>query len=502
MSLLKRFISSLISVGVLAEHSYSEQQRIRITNIVALISISVSPFYVAVAISGHSWAGAIISILAITKGITVIFLQSRQYYTAGKWLLLLGNGFSFVMLTLCYGRYLSMSYYLVALLSLIPVLFITKKQIFTAFVIMISLCLANAYVLENFIPLFRAATFQYVQYPNIILSSLILYFCLSLLHREDARYQHTIELQNSTLEQQKEEITAQRDNLSELNEEITQQKEELAAQRDDLEKQKNIVEKKNKTITDSINYAQRIQTGILPTEAEIRHFLPESFIYFRPKDIVSGDFYWFEAVTIENRSKPLIFLAVADCTGHGVPGAFMSMLGATILSQIVTDANIYEPAQILFELDNRIRKQLRQDEKGSDLRDGMDIGLCMIDLESHKLYFSAAQRPLLIIRKGEIIEVKGDKNPIGSGSYSAKIFTPHVVGIEEQDCVYLYSDGMTDQFNSRNNKRYGSKQFKQFLLSLSDSPLAYQREKLAEHFTAWQGLTTQTDDMITVGLRI
>jgi serine phosphatase RsbU (regulator of sigma subunit) len=499
---LPAWLQTFVMLGIRPQQSFVEQQRIRITNIVSLIAIGISPFYLFMAVVEQRMAATLTNIFTISLGCFCLWLQAKEKYVLSRWLLLLGNGTSFVLLTLFFGKYLSISYYLFALLALIPIILVTHRQIFWASISIITLTVINEYVRENFIPLFSVEFMKNVQYPNIVASALIMYFCLDLLKKEDEKYQQTIENQNKTLEFQKEEIEAQRDNLSDMNRAISQQAEEISAQRDDLERKNNLVEKKNKTITDSINYAKRIQLALLPSVEQIKHFLPESFIYYRPKDIVSGDFYWFEAVEVPHKKEPLLFLAVADCTGHGVPGAFMSMLGATFLSQIVTDTKIYEPSQILAELDARIRRQLRQDENDSDLRDGMDIGLCMIDREHRTVHFSAAQRPLIVVRHGEIIEIKGDKNPIGSGAYEEKSFTPHRVVLEPHDTVYMYSDGMTDQFNAANNKRYGSRQMKEFLVHLSENPVAYQYEKLSNNLKEWQGQTPQTDDMILIGWKL
>ncbi|TAD99948.1 MAG: hypothetical protein EAZ97_07340 [Bacteroidetes bacterium] len=264
----------------------------------------------------------------------------------------------------------------------------------------------------------------------------------------------------------------------------------------EINNQKTDIEKKSKKITESINYARRIQYAILPSDQEINSFLPNFVVFYQPKDIVSGDFYWFNKVQFDGKTK--IFVAVADCTGHGVPGAFMSLIGYNALNEVVSEMKIYEPAQILREVDNKFKNLLKQNETEKEINDGMDIAL--FSLENDQLCFSSAQRTLILIRNGEIQEIKGDKNPIGSyKKYPNKKFTDHQIILQENDCVYIYSDGITDQFSADNSKKYGSRQLKEFLLKLEKTPMNMQKKAIQTEIMNWKGDTNQTDDMLILG---
>ncbi|TAD99282.1 MAG: hypothetical protein EAZ97_09145 [Bacteroidetes bacterium] len=299
-------------------------------------------------------------------------------------------------------------------------------------------------------------------------------------------------------------ITEQSLKLMELNEEMNQQREEIIAQRDNLEDKNAEIEQRQKQVIDSINYALRIQIAMLPSQAVFKKHLPESFIFYQPRDIVSGDFYWLEPKYKHTELETLpkfesIFLAVADCTGHGVSGAMMAMLGSNILSQIVNESEITEVNEILNELDLRIRKQLRQENRSSLLHDGMDIALILI--EQNQIHFASAQRPLILLRNQEIIEFKGDKFPIGSGYYENKNFTKHVIPIEKEDLLFMFSDGITDQFDSKDHKKFGSRKLKELLQTFHLYSLKEQEELIKENFLAWKGQNKQTDDVLLIGIK-
>jgi serine phosphatase RsbU (regulator of sigma subunit)/Tfp pilus assembly protein PilF len=268
---------------------------------------------------------------------------------------------------------------------------------------------------------------------------------------------------------------------------------ELKEQREELLLQK-------EEIISSINYAKRIQSAILPPEVYINELLNENFILYLPKDIISGDFYWIKQV------KNYIILTSADCTGHGVPAAFMSMLGISCLNEIVQSREVTQANQILNELRKEIKHSLRQTGKKEEMRDGMDIALCVIDTKNNTMQYSGAHNPLYIISNNngnsEIKEIKADSMPVGIHFLGDKSFTNHEVQLEIGDAFYIFSDGYTDQIGGENNHRFTSERFKKLLLTIYDQPLYEQKEILENTLKDWMGAHPQTDDILVIGVRV
>ena len=253
----------------------------------------------------------------------------------------------------------------------------------------------------------------------------------------------------------------------------------------------------NKDITASIRYAKRIQDAILPPDEFVKKVLPNTFILFKPKDIVSGDFYW-----MEERNNKVIFAAV-DCTGHGVPGAFMSIVGHNVLDRVVGEHNITEPARILDELNKGISETLRQSNlEDNTVRDGMDIAMCSLDRSTGVLQFAGAYNPLWLIRKGELIEVKANKFPIGnSNKGDTNKFTNHEMQLEKGDTVYVFSDGFCDQFGGPLGKKLKASALRQLLLNNQQRSMAEQRALLDTTIEDWRGNHEQVDDILIIGTR-
>ena len=256
------------------------------------------------------------------------------------------------------------------------------------------------------------------------------------------------------------------------------------------------IERKHQEIVDSVTYAQRIQEAILPSRIEINQAIPYNAMMFKPRDIVSGDFYWFSQKGEES------ILACVDCTGHGVPGAFMSMIGNTLLNQIVNERDIIQPNLILNELNKEITSALKQDAAGSDSRDGMDISILKINLIKNELQYAGANRPLYYIRNNELIETKANKVAIGGHMpEEEKNFSLHTFDLQKGDTIYLSTDGYADQFNS-SDKKLMTKRFKEILLSIQHLTMLEQEQYLAQFIDEWRGITEQTDDILVVGVRV
>lgn len=293
---------------------------------------------------------------------------------------------------------------------------------------------------------------------------------------------------NEILQKQKEEIL-------ERNAEINAQKEELSAQRDQLEVL-------NEDITASIRYAKRLQDAILPPDSYIQHTLKDAFVLFKPKDIVSGDFYW-----VHHIGKHAIY-AVVDCTGHGVPGAFMSLVGNDALNLAIADMEEPKASKILNYLNLEVTKRLHQDSEGNTVKDGMDIALCSINMETLEMQFAGAYNPVYIIRNKEIIEIKGDPFAIGMFvGEEVRPFTNQKFQLEKGDVIYTFSDGFADQFGGPKGKKFKYKPFKQILIDNVDKPLSEQKAILNQRFEEWmvwegRPVEPQIDDVCIMGVRV
>jgi serine phosphatase RsbU (regulator of sigma subunit) len=257
-----------------------------------------------------------------------------------------------------------------------------------------------------------------------------------------------------------------------------------------------VIEHKNEEITDSIKYARRIQEAILPAKENLYSIFPDSFILYKPRDIVSGDFYWMGMV--RNR----FILTAADCTGHGVPGAFMSIMGGSLLNQIINEKGIVEPAQILNMLNISIQVNLHQIDADSNSKDGMDMALLSFDMQEKKVYYAGANNPLYLVRNKELFEYKADKFPIGGGQYKESEFTQRCIELLPGDTLYIFSDGYADQFGGPKGKKFMYKRLKEVLIEMQDMNLPRQGERLNSIFEEWKGDKPQIDDVVFIGVRI
>lgn len=291
-----------------------------------------------------------------------------------------------------------------------------------------------------------------------------------------------------------------RDNLYEneryLEQKVEERTAEVVRQKEEIESQRVKLEHLYNEVTDSIKYAKRIQEAILPPEAFVKNVLPNSFVLFKPKDIVSGDFYWVEKVD----SK--VFFAAVDCTGHGVPGAFMSIVGYNLLKQIVKDES--DPGKILKELSKGVKDTLHQGLEEGSSKDGMDIALCSYDIKTKILQFAGAYNPLYLVRKGELFETKADKFPIGGALKDSenRTFTSHTIPLQTNDTVYIFSDGYADQFGGVKGKKFMVKQFRQLILSIQDKSMEEQKNYLNNVIEQWRGGHEQVDDILVMGMRV
>ncbi|MBI3133723.1 MAG: SpoIIE family protein phosphatase [Bacteroidetes bacterium] len=323
--------------------------------------------------------------------------------------------------------------------------------------------------------------------------------------------------------------------MDQINVKLEQQVKERTAK---IEHQKEELAEINEEILSSIKYAKRIQEAILPAREYVKTLLSEYLVFYRPKDVVSGDFYFIESTHVSNEEQtPLVLFAAVDCTGHGVPGAFMSIVGNNYLSQSLTEKSVNSPAEALDFLNQGVYKALRQDgsqkEKGAAVRDGMDIALCALDRERNLLYFAGAKNPVYIVRQsgdaacfgteiteknlvksenGEVhlYEIKGDKHPIGAFMDEELIpFTNKKISVQKGDMIYVFTDGFADQFGGTSlpeskgkGKKFTYKRFKQLLMNIASKPADEQHKILRNEFVSWKGETEQIDDVLVIGVRV
>jgi len=271
---------------------------------------------------------------------------------------------------------------------------------------------------------------------------------------------------------------------------------ELEKAHNKLQVSKAVIEEKNRNIMASITYARKIQQASLPTEERLKNVLKDYFIIFRPRDIVSGDFYWF------GQNGHRYFIAAVDCTGHGVPGAFLSMMGNMELTEIVKEKPVHDPAALLMHLHNAIRRALQQETGDSKSGDGMEVAACMIDRETGNVTFAGAGRPLYYVCNSELFEIKGDRKSIGGRQREKKrTFKNHEIPIRSETVLYLTSDGFADQNNSE-NKKYGSLRLKQFLKAHAHLPMDRQQDAILLELRDHQGIEEQRDDITIIGIKL
>jgi ligand-binding sensor domain-containing protein/serine phosphatase RsbU (regulator of sigma subunit) len=304
----------------------------------------------------------------------------------------------------------------------------------------------------------------------------------------------------AALKAQKEELEREvlkaTEEIRNKNEELEARKNEIEAQRDLVMEQRDRIEHQQEELQSSIRYAHRIQTAVRTPHSIIRDLIRDYFILDRPRDIVSGDFYWVAA------KEKHIFFAAADCTGHGVPGAFMSMLGIAGFNEILAGHCGVNADGFLGMLREHIKKALHHTGEEGDAMDGMDVALCIIDESNLELSFAGANNPLYLIRNNELIEYKGDKMPIGWHTRDKEPFTEHRIQLEKGDCLYIFSDGYPDQFGGEKGKKFMYKSLKKLLLEIHQEPMAEQEKILDDRMMAWKGTHDQVDDIIVMGICI
>lgn len=282
----------------------------------------------------------------------------------------------------------------------------------------------------------------------------------------------------------------------------------ISAQKEQVEQQRMLLHEKNKEVQDSINYAFRIQQAVLPEKQSIDESLKDYFLFYQPKDIVSGDFYWIDKkLATPRNSQPaqeVVAVAAVDCTGHGVPGALMSAIGSTLLKQTINRATVHSAGEVVTMFNKKVSDTL------STIKDGMDMSLCIIDFEKLELQYAGANNPIYVVtdhvlttdNTATLLEFKATKNSIGADVKDTKIFVNNTLQLQKNDCIYLFTDGYADQFGGVNDKKYNYKRFKELLLRIHKLSMDEQRQIIEQEFVAWKRNKEQVDDILVIGIRV
>jgi sigma-B regulation protein RsbU (phosphoserine phosphatase) len=451
---LLKFIRNISNLGIGAEMPFELRNKLKVFNRAVLAVIGITFFYFLMALALKAYISAVVTLLySISNIISLTLIKRKKLGLAFHFLITVSFFFLAAFSVLYSGATNSFYYYLVIPVAA-NILFDSRKIIVTYLVISIVFLIANVYYIENYKPYYEIGKWvYYMGYPNIVFAAGLIFTIVQLFKKENLDYAEKIEEQNKVLEE------------------------------------------KNHEITDSINYAKRIQTALIPAEDEFNAFFTESFVLLKPKDIVSGDFYWI----LKKDEK--IFYATADCTGHGVPGGFMTMLGISFLEEIINEKNISEPAEILNQMRDRIIHALKQSATAGESKDGMDITLCQFDPQSKKIKYAAANNSLFVLRNGTLTEYNPDKQPVGF-YHEIKSFSQHEIQLQTGDRIYTFTDGYADQFGGSKGKKFKYKQLQELLIANSSAPMSVQKEQLEKKFQEWRGNLEQVDDILLIGIRI
>ena len=336
----------------------------------------------------------------------------------------------------------------------------------------------TAYVFSILKPWY--ATFAAFLAYFVLIASLVLFVIF---------YTRRLRSRAQILTKKNREIELQKKELELLNEEIT-------TQRDSISEQKELIDKQKNEITDSIHYARRIQDAVLPAREVMRYMLPKHFVYYKPKDIVSGDFFWV------HKRDEIVLIAVADCTGHGVPGAFMSMLGISLLNEISGKNNELPTSEIMDELRDQLITALGQSGEMYEAKDGIEMSLAAINTKNREVQFTGANQDLYTVQKGELVVIKGDRMPVGIHSEGGKPFSAHTLKLNRGDTLYMFTDGYPDQFGGPQRKKYGTLKLRSLLTKVQNSIMHDQQATVEKEYVTWKGDHEQIDDVLMIGIQV
>ncbi len=450
---MKKLLHKLGNTGITADTSFDLRNKLRVLNNANLLITLISIFYTFVGLYNGFYLACALTVFSLASTSLGFYLIARGYFTFVFHYMMF---YAFIFLSsfsYFFGGINNSHYYFLFLPIACNILFNELRPTLVYLCLSILVMLLNIIYIDHYPAYYPIdASLRFFGYPNIIFVSLLIFMGVRLFKQENIKYAGTIEEQRQSLEE------------------------------------------KNREITDSINYAKKIQTALIPSEEEFNAHFKEAYVLFKPKDIVSGDFYW------ATKKQDKVFYATADCTGHGVPGGFMTMLGISFLDEIINEKNISDPAEILNILRDRIIGTLKQTGTAGESKDGMDIALCCLDKQSNLLTYSAANNSVYILRENKLQEYKPDKQPCGF-YHDLKPFTRHEVKLQTGDCIYTFSDGYADQFGGEKGKKFKYKKLEELLIA-THTDFKKQHRLLDRTFENWKGSFEQVDDILLIGVRV
>ena len=472
--LIKKIWENLQNAGIHDQLTLREEKTVRLVNILMLIFILITASAIPPVFFTQNWFSLFLSLIGIGIYSIIIYFNHSRKYSFANHLFVIYTSSAAISSNFLFGEAVGFSYAFVAMPILPIVVFKKSSTIYSYLIIFILIFYIADYYQSHFPPLIeREAQAMRIQYFFNVTAILVCTFLMAFFFRR----------------------------INDTYESI-------------LVKKNDVIAQKNKDITDSITYAQRIQEAILPTSQEITAIFPQNFILYKPRDIVSGDFYWIaqtdpqpiyaeefssKGITtvlkkVENEKK---IIAAIDCTGHGVPGAFMSMIGESLLNQIILENKILEPHLILEALHKRVKSTLRQNQ------DGMDMALVVIDEQEKTLKFAGAKNPFVYIRDKQLEMIKGSRFSIGGNNLSQEVrFDCHKISLEESITFYLFSDGLQDQFGGKKGKKFMRKRLYQLLQEMQQYPIQEQQKYIDKAWQDWKQQEEQVDDVLLIGIHI
>jgi serine phosphatase RsbU (regulator of sigma subunit) len=444
----------LSHTGIYPDTPIHLKNKLTVFNNAMLVVITINLFYDLIGIYHGYYVAVAMTTMVLVMGVFVFFLNRAKKYNIAFHFIM---WYAFVFLsgfTFLFGGANSSYFFLMFIPVACNILFDNWPTTILYMLGGAIIMMLNIHWFNHHKPYYDIEEWMsYFSYPNMFFAVLLIYLGVRLFKTENIKYAKTIDEQRKALEE------------------------------------------KNKEITDSINYAKKIQSALIPSEQSFAAHFTESFVLFRPKDIVSGDFYW------AHKTDASVFYATADCTGHGVPGGFMTMLGISFLDEIIGEKKITSPAEVLNSLRDRIIHTLKQSGQSGESKDGMDIVICRMDLSSQKLTYAAANNSLYMVRQGEMSEMKPDKQPCGF-HHEMSPFKETEIQLLKGDRIYTFTDGLADQFGGPKGKKYKYKQLEQLIMSAQSKSFDEQKQIIEKSFDDWKGNLEQIDDVCVIGIGV